>query len=347
MTFNEIIEGFKVKELPESEVEIIGEIPFETVRGYSDKALVAIAAEMQLPGFRMGHVPTATALQKVGETAVLEEALEICLRDLYPQLAVAKKIDAVGRPDIRINKLTLDKPVTVTVRTAVYPRISLPDDWRAISKAVPISKVAEVTEKDVTETLEVLRKQVPHTHEGHETENCSEHLPEIDDSFAKSLGAFRDLAHLKEEITKGIAEGKAREVKDIRRSAIVEALLEKVQMEVPRIFVESELEKIISRLKDDASRAGASFEGYLKHVKKTEDELRAEFREQAVKRAKMQLLLNKLANDEHIEPSEEDVEREMTEALKSFPDANHEALRVHIETVLRNDKVLEKLEKGE
>ncbi len=342
MTFDEIIKSFEVKELPESEVEISGEIPFETVQEYRTQALTAIASEMQLPGFRVGHVPTAMALQKVGEMAVFEEALEICLRDFYPELAISKKIDAIGRPDIRVKKLAPGNPVEITIRTATYPLIALPEDWRTIAKSVPVTAPAEVTEQDITGTLDVLRKQATHKHD-----NGEEHAPELDDAFAQSLGAFRDLAHLKEEITKGVSEGKAREAKDIRRGSIVDTLLEKSKMDVPRIFVESELEKIVARLRDDTARMGVSFEDYLKHVKKTENDVRNEFREQALKRAKIQLLLNKLANDEHIELAAEDVEREMAEALKAFPDANREALRVHIETVLRNEKVLENLEKGE
>ena len=342
MKFEQIIEAFTIKELPGSEVEIAGEVPFETVSEYREKALADIAEQIELPGFRAGHVPPAMALQKVGEMAVLEEALEFCLRDLYPELIVTKKLDVVGRPEVRVTKLAPGNPTTVTIRTAVYPKITLPEDWRNIAKSVPKEEAGEATEAEITETIEALRKQRMHKHE-----DGTEHLPEADDAFAQSIGALRDMAHLKEEIGKGIVQGKAREAKDKRRSTIIEAIIAKTTMDIPRIFVEAELEKIIARMKDDTAQMGAKFEDYLTHIKKTEEELRAEFRDQAEKRAKLQLLLNELADKENIEPDAEAVETEMTEALKHFPDADRGLLRTHIETVLRNEGALKKLEGAE
>jgi len=342
MKFEQIIEGFVVKELPESEVEIVGEVPFETVAEYREKALADIAEQIELPGFRAGHVPAALALQKVGEMAVLEEALELCLRDLYPEMIVTKNIDVVGRPDIRITKLAPGNPTAITIRTAVYPKISLPEEWREIAKNVPKETAGEVTDAEITETIEALRKQRAHKHE-----DGTEHLPEVDDAFAQSIGALRDVAHLKEEIGKGIAQGKERESKDKRRSAIIEAIIAKTKMDIPRVFVEAELEKIIARMKDDVVQMGATFDDYLQHIKKTEEELRGEFRDQAEKRAKLQLALNELADKEQVVPDETAVETEMTEALKHFPNADRGLLRTHIETVLRNDAVLKKLEGAE
>ena len=90
-----------------------------------------------------------------------------------------------------------------------------------------------------------------------------------------------------------------------------------------------------------------SFEDYLKRMNKTEDDIRNEFRDQATKRAKLQLTLNKIAQDEKIEAETEAVDAEMKHALEHFKDANQTLLRIHIETVLRNEKVLQLLESGE
>jgi len=339
MKFDEIIGAFTVKELPESEVEMTGEIPFETVASYRERALRDIAAHLEVPGFRAGHIPSSVVVQKVGEMAVLEEALEQCLHEFYPELALVKNIDAVGRPDIRVTKLASGNPAGITIRTAYYPKISLPSDWRTIAKNTPKEIPAEVTETEISETLETLRQGRASKHE-----DGTKHLPELNDAFAQSLGALRDLAHLKEEVAKGIAEGKTHKAKDKRRNAIIEAVLGKTSVDVPRIFVESELEKMMARLKDDITRMGASFEEYLKQVNKTEETVRSDFHDQAKKRALLQLLLNELATREKVEPDKEAVEQEMAEALKHFPDANREALRVHIETVLRNEKILQKIE---
>ncbi len=69
-----------MKELPESEVEITGDVPAEMVNEYKDAALTHIAGELDLPGFRKGHVPPDVAAKKVGELAVLESLLSCWLR---------------------------------------------------------------------------------------------------------------------------------------------------------------------------------------------------------------------------------------------------------------------------
>jgi trigger factor len=152
---------------------------------------------------------------------------------------------------------------------------------------------------------------------------------------------------LKTKIKENLKLEKEQKAKDKRRGEIIEVLLKKMSVEVPAIFVESELEKIMGQLKDDVVRFGLTFEKYLKQVNKTEAQLRNEFRDQAHKRATLQLVLNKIAEEAKIEPDPEAVKTEMGHALKHFPDARPDLLKVHIETILRNEKTLQLLEGSE
>jgi len=169
-------------------------------------------------------------------------------------------------------------------------------------------------------------------------------VPELTDEFAKSVGAFENLQALKDQIKKGIGEEKTRQARDQRRGKIIDALLEKTTLAVPRIFIESEQDKIVNQMKEDVARFGMTFEDYLKQSGKTEEAIRNEFREQASKRAKLQLTLNKIAQDEKVEADAEAVQGEMAHAFEHFPDANPELVKIHIETVLRNEKILQMLE---
>ena len=72
--------------------------------------------------------------------------------------------------------------------------------------------------------------------------------------------------------------------------------------------------------------------------------LREEFRAQALGRAKLQLTLNKIAQEEKIEADPEAIENEFKHAKEHFPDARPDLLRIHIETILRNEKILQLLE---
>ena len=65
-------------------------------------------------------------------------------------------------------------------------------------------------------------------------------------------------------------------------------MLETTPLSVPKIFIESEQEKIMAQMQGGCvSRFGMQFDEYLKKINKTEEGIRNEFREQATKRAKL------------------------------------------------------------
>lgn len=335
----DIAKTFTVKELPNSEIEFSGTLSPEVVAPYTQRALKHITEHLELPGFRKGHVPADMARQRVGDVAVLEEAVELAIQDLYPALVLEHKIDAVGRPEIRILKLAPGNPVDVVAKTAVYPKLELPKNWKTTGEKIALEATIPTTDEEVATTLESLRKS-----RATKNETGEEVVPELTDEFAQSVGAFADLEGLKIQIKKGMTEEKERAARDKRRGTIIDALLEKVKVAIPNIFVESELDKIISQMREDIARFGMTLEQYLTNTKKTEEAVRGEFRDQAHKRAKLQLTLNKVADEEKLEPDTATVDEEMKHATEHFPDARPDLLRVHIETVLRNEKALQLLE---
>lgn len=337
--FVELAKEFALKNLPDSEIELSGDIPYATVEPYRAKALAHLAEHLELPGFRPGKVPSDVALKKVGEIAVLEEAVELLVKDFYIELVEAHKVDAVGRPNIAITKLAPQNPVGLLVRVSVYPQVEVPKDWKKLSDTVKLEESAPATQDEVQKTLDDLQKSRAKTEEGKEPV-----LPELNDEFAKSLGAFDSMVALREQIQKGITEEKVRQARDKRRGKLIEALLDKSDLAVPAIFVESELQKILAQMSEDVSRMGMQMDDYLKRVSKTEEDLKNEFRDQARKRAKLQLLLNKIAEEEKIEADQTAVAAEIKHAMEHFPDAKPDLVKIHIETVLRNEQVLKLLE---
>ena len=338
-SFLDIAKQFTLKALPDSEAELAGDIPYAAVEPYREHALKHLAEHLELPGFRPGKVPADMALKKLGEIAVLEEAVEMFVKDFYIELIEAHKVDAVGRPNIAITKLAPNNPVGLVVRVSVYPKVEAPKDWEKLQDEIKPEESAPATEEEVQKTLEDLQKsRATKDAEGKDV------LPELNDEFAKSLGAFDSLVALREQITKGITEEKARAARDKRRGKLIEALLQKSSIEVPGIFVESELQKILAQMGEDIQRMGMTMENYLKRVGKTEEDMKNEFRDQARKRAKLQLLLNKIAEEEKVEADQTAVEQEMKHALEHSPDAKPDLVKIHIETVLRNEQVLKLLE---
>ncbi len=346
----------KVNPLPDREIEILGSITAEKMSLMREKALQKFRTSVEIPGFRLGNAPDNLIAQKVGEIRLLEEAAEIALTEEYPNILEEHKIDAIGRPDITITKIGIGNDLEFKIKTSLLPEVKLAD-YRKVASSQHIasrkeSSDLEITDKEIDDVLLNIRQNIAHqkVHEeaggGHEhkhREVTEADLPEVNDEFAKMMGA-KGLEDFKLKIKENIAKEKELKEKDKRRTAILESVMADSQIDLPKIIVEGEIEKMLAQFKDDIGRAGISFPDYLKHIKKTVEDLKIEWKDTAIKRAKSQVILNTIAKEESITPKEEDVKKEMDHILSSYKEADRFRVRMYVETFLTNELVFQFLE---
>ena len=351
----------KVTPLPEREVEIIGTITAEKMSLMREKALKKFKDSVELPGFRKGNAPDTLVAQKVGEMALLEEAAEMALNEEYPNIIEEHNIDAIGRPEINITKIAIGNPLEFKVRTALMPEVKL-GDYKKIAKSFSPKRsegneekasATTVSEDEVEAVIKSIRENLAHEKVHAESGGGHEHnhrkiedsdLPEVNLDFVKMLGDFKDVEDFKSKIKENITKEKEIKEKDKLRVNIVEGIIEKSTIDLPKIIIDGESDKMLAQFKDDIARSGISYEDYLKHIKKTEEDLRAEWKETAVKRAKSQVILNTIAKDENISAKEEDVKKEMENILAHHKDAERFRVRMYVETFLTNELVFQFLE---
>jgi FKBP-type peptidyl-prolyl cis-trans isomerase (trigger factor) len=96
-----------------------------------------------------------------------------------------------------------------------------------------------------------------------------------------------------------------------------------------------------AQLEDDILRMGGNIPEYLKHIKKTMEDLKKDWEPDATKRAKLQLILNKIASEEKIFVPEMKVEEEVKHILDHYKEADPTQARIYVETVLTNEKVFQ------
>ena len=89
---------------------------------------------------------------------------------------------------------------------------------------------------------------------------------------------------------------------------------------------------------------GLKFEAYLKHIKKTEEDLRSDWRVDAEKKAKLELILVEIAKVEKIIPEEEKVAKETDHLIEHYPTADRDRARSYIIKQMSQDLVFEYLE---
>jgi len=350
----------KVKKLPKSEAELEVNLPADFLASARKKAVGLFSASLDISGFRKGHVPENVVIEKVGEAKILEEAADILLKEHFPKIIEQEKLDIIGRPKISITKLALGNPVEFKVSFALLPEFELPDYRKlassALKKAIVAPTELEASEDEVNGVLLQIRKNKAHFdwHKNNPDEKEHKHpdldlekeenLPKLDDELAKAAGNFKNLAELREKVKQNITEEKKLKNMDKKRALIIEELLKNTDIELPEILIENESEKSLAQMKNDIERMGSKFEDYLKKVKKSEDDLRKDLRESSQKKAKIQLIFNKIAEAEKLEPNKEILENEVKEVLKHYPDASETNARIYVASILLNTEVLKLLE---
>jgi FKBP-type peptidyl-prolyl cis-trans isomerase (trigger factor) len=338
------------KSLPDSEVEIECEIDADSVACHRAKAIASVQKEMNLPGFRPGHVPETILVKQVGDLFIYNEMADIAINDAFPEIVTESKANFISMPHIQITKIADKSPIQFKIVGPVMPEIKIAN-YKKIAEKVNKEKEepAEATEKELEETIEEIRKNYAlknHTHAEGEEHKADEKmdLPEVNEEWVKKLGAFATVEDFKNRIRDGIKKEKEFKAKDKKRMAIIEGILEDTKVVMPKVLVESELRKMHAQFEDDIARAGLKVEDYLKHLKKTPEDLKKEWAPDAEKRAKVQLIITKIALDEKIEADPEIVKKEVENLLKTYKDATEDRTRAYVEMMLTNEKVFEWLE---
>lgn len=344
-------EKAEVKKLPGSIVEISVSVSEKTIEPLFKEALRDIAKTLDIPGFRKGRVPENIALDRIGEMNVLMEASERAIEKALPEIIEREKLKVVGRPDVSIKKLAPKNPLEFSVKISVFPEIDLAD-YRKIAKEINSlpKENFEVGEKEIEDVVNEIRHRSAHLKlhkEGRAREKSLEEkdLPELNDSFVKTLGDFKDVSDFKTKVKENILKEKENKSGEKKRADIFEKLIGESKMELPEVLVENEIDRMLLQFKSEISSAGISYEDYLKHINKKEEDIRNEWRKDAEKRASIQLILSEIAEKENLKPESENVRKETEKLLMLHKDADPLRARAYVQMMLENEMVIGFLEK--
>ena len=171
-------------------------------------------------------------------------------------------------------------------------------------------------------------------------------IPEVNDEWVKSLGAFNTVEELKKDIKEGIKKDKeVAEIQRVREESI-KKLIEKTEIEVPKTLIKREQDFMLNNIKERClSELKINFEEYLKQVKKTEEEITKELEEIAKEKVKGFLVLHQIVKDEKIEVTEEEISQKIEEMLNQYPNKeeikktmDEVQVRLYIEDELKREK---------
>jgi trigger factor len=170
-------------------------------------------------------------------------------------------------------------------------------------------------------------------------------LPALDEEFAKTVGV-PDLASLRRAVRDELAHGAFHEARDAAADKALTHAVEASEVEVPEVLVRDELDHMIGDLKARAAERGLAWERFLLQAKKTEGEIREEWREAALRRAKSLLVLDAIADKEDVSVSSTELAQEL--ALMPVAKQDPQVLRspqvlASLARSMRNRKTIDKL----
>jgi trigger factor len=143
-----------VETLNPTRVKLTVEVPHEELKPSLDAALRAIASQMNIPGFRPGKVPTRLVEQRVGRPAVMQEAVNNALPELYGKAVEEAGVKPLGQPEVDIVELPMEEgeQFVFTAEVDVRPEITLPkyDALKVEVDALDDASVAEEAESRMT-----------------------------------------------------------------------------------------------------------------------------------------------------------------------------------------------------
>ena len=150
-----------VEQINPTRVKMTLTIPFAELKPAIDKAYRQVASQVTIPGFRRGKVPPRIIDQRVGRGAIINDAINAALPDLYAAAIEEHGLTPMGNPDIEMTKMEDGDAAEFTAEFDVRPQFDLPD----FSALQVVVDPAVVTESDIDERIALLRERFATTAE--------------------------------------------------------------------------------------------------------------------------------------------------------------------------------------
>src|SRR3989344_5549405 len=156
-------------------------------------------------------------------------------------------------------------------------------------------------------------------------------VPELNNDFIKSLGHFESEEELRKNIIEGIRAEKEQKETEHFRIEILNKVDVGSKIEVPEKIVEQQLDAMITNFDHNLHAQGMELSLYLAHLKKSQDDLRKEWRGQAEKQIRQSLILRQVGRQEEIKVGEEEIEQAAGSLVMRYVAQGQDQSKVNIE----------------
>lgn len=310
-------------------IDIKIDIPQATFEQTYTQVVGEFKKESKIAGFRPGMAPDDVVEGHVGSNKILNEAASFLISKNLSEIFKKEEMVPIDNPKIAMDVLAKGSPLSFTASFTLRPQVKI-DDWKKVK--VERIKAKGITEDDVANSIKNIYEawsksqksdQTPETSDQEENKNViydakGNAIPlttegknkievnMIDDEFAKKIGA-KDLDHLRELVRKDLDTLVADQVENDYEQKVFDAIASLVEVEVPDVLIDDELNRILVRLGQELERQAKTLEDFLKEEKIDIEGLKAKWREQATKNVKISMAMDEIGKAEKIQVTKEEL----------------------------------------
>lgn len=171
-------------------------------------------------------------------------------------------------------------------------------------------------------------------------------LPEINDDFAKDASEFDTLADWKKSIREKQEKENASKAKYETEEAAIEAVCKEATVDIPSGMIETQIDNMEQDISSRLSYQGMNLDQYLQMIGKTKQEFRDEYKEEAERQVKVNLVLEAVTKAAKIEVTDKEVDEKIKEMATAYGQKEEEVknnpqLRNYIEGSLKSEKTVQ------
>ncbi len=150
-------------------------------------------------------------------------------------------------------------------------------------------------------------------------------LPKLDGEFAGKVGPFKTVAELKADIKKQLEVEKDNQAQRVFENELLTSIAEKAEANIPDVLIDEEADRMEAEEKRNLVYRGQTWKEHLELEGITEEQHKANMREQAESRVKAGLVLGEIAEAENITVSDAELDEHIAQLKKKYQDKQMQA----------------------
>lgn len=142
-------------------------------------------------------------------------------------------------------------------------------------------------------------------------------LPELDDEFAKDVSEFDTLEELQKDTKEKLSAANKEKAQHETEENVINAVCDATEIDIPDEMIENQIQNMIRDFDMQMRYQGMELQQYMNYTGTTMDMLKEQFKEEAGKRVKTSLILEKVCELENIQATDAEVEKEYEKTAES------------------------------